>query len=388
MNKRKYGIIAIGYNRPKSLKRLLDALNKAEYEDNQVLLIISLDYAGMPEMSKLAEEYKWEHGEKAVIAYQERQGLREHILKCGDYLEKYNLDAVAVFEDDVFPSPAFFNYMIQAVDFYGDCEEIAGISLYTHLWNEVYSIPFQPLYSSSDVYFMQYAQSWGQIWLPAQWREFKEWYQEHSENFSEAEGVPMAVSRWKDSSWLKYHIRYCVEKNKYFVYPYESLTTNFTEVGTHNRYRTALYQVPLQIDTQKKYRFSSLYERQSVIYDAFFENKKIAQALGIPEEELCVDLYGSKPDRNGKKYWLTTRDGDYRLKQTFGLALRPHELNVILNIPGSEIKLYDLSCHKKEKKNECLTDYQFFDYYYRLTHAKWRGLARFLMEKIKMRIRK
>ena len=35
-----------------------------------------------------------------------------------------------------------------------------------------------------------------------------------------------------------------------------------------------------------------------------------------------------------------------------------------------------------------LSMYQFFDYYYRLTHAKWRGLARFLMEKIKMRIRK
>lgn len=387
MNKR-YGIAAIGYNRPDSMKRLLDALDKVEFGGRQVLLIISLDYAGMPEMSDLAEDYKWKHGEKVVIAYPERQGLRGHVLQCGDYLEKYDLDAMAVFEDDVFPSPAFFNYMVQAVDFYGDCEEIAGISLYTHLWNEVYSMPFQPLYCGSDVYFMQYAQSWGQIWLPAQWKEFKKWYQEHSENFSEAEGVPSAVSRWKDSSWLKYHIRYCVEKNKYFVYPYESLTTNFTEIGTHNQYRTALYQVPLQVDAQKRYRFGLLDDKQSVVYDAFFENTRIAEVLGIPSEELCVDLYGSKPDTKKEKYWLTTICADYRLEKSFGLSLRPQELNVMLNIPGTEIKLYNLSCHKDEKQGDSLTDYQFFDYYYRLTHARWKGLARFLLEKIKMRIKK
>ena len=42
MNKRKYGIIAIGYNRPKSLKRLLDALNKAEYEEYKEAKIITI----------------------------------------------------------------------------------------------------------------------------------------------------------------------------------------------------------------------------------------------------------------------------------------------------------------------------------------------------------
>ena len=115
---KQYGIVAIGYNRRDSLKRLLDALNEAEFREEQVLLIISLDYSGMPEIRELAEQYHWKHGEKLVKAYTERQGLRKHILHCGDYIEEYHLDAVAVFEDDVIPSPAFYNYMVQAVPFY------------------------------------------------------------------------------------------------------------------------------------------------------------------------------------------------------------------------------------------------------------------------------
>ena len=134
--------------------------------------------------------------------------------------------------------------------------------------------------------------------------------------------------------------------------------TNFTEIGTHNQYRTALYQVPLQVDAQKRYRFGLLDDKQSVVYDAFFENTRIAEVLGIPSEELCVDLYGSKPDTKKEKYWLTTICADYRLEKSFGLSLRPQELNVMLNIPGTEIKLYNLSCHKDEKQGDSLTDYQ------------------------------
>ena len=383
---KQYGIVAIGYNRRDSLKRLLDALNEAEFGEEQVLLIISLDYSGMPEIRELAEQYHWKHGKKLVKAYTERQGLRKHILHCGDYIEEYHLDAAAVFEDDVIPSPAFYNYMVQAVPFYENNMEIAGISLYTHLWNEVFSRPFQPLYSRFDTFFMQYAQSWGQIWLAKQWKEFKEWYTAHSEPFCEAQGVPPAVSGWRDSSWLKYHIRYCVEKKKYFVYPYESLSTNFTEIGTHNKYKTALYQVPLQTDAHKKYSFASLEDSQAV-YDVFFENEKLAQDLGIPGEELCVDLYGSKPEYLRKRFWLTTQKADYKVEKTFGLSLRPQELNVKLNIPGKEIKLYNLSAVEKND-GRTLSMYEYFDYYFRLTHARWKELLILLIERIRMRMRK
>lgn len=385
MSEKKFGIIAIGYNRLESLKRLLVALNSAEYDNNQVLLIISLDYSGIPEITDMAEEYVWDHGEKVIKAYKEKQGLQRHVLQCGNYLEEFNLIAAAVFEDDIIPSPAFFRFMVQAVEFYKDCDDIAGISLYTHLWNEVYTRPFQPLYSRYDVFFMQYAQSWGQIWLAEQWREFKEWYADHSEPFSEAEGVPSTVAEWKNSSWLKYHIRYCVERKKYFVYPYEALSTNFTEIGTHNGIHTSLYQVPMQVDIDREYNFPSLRQAE-VIYDAFFENQLIAKILDIPEGDLCVDLYGSKPEYMRKKFWLTIRKADYKIERSFGLDLRPHELNVILNISGQEIRLYNTEQPEKNAATE-LSIFKYFDYYFRLTPARIKDLIKFLVFKIRRKIK-
>lgn len=382
---RQYGVIAVGYNRPKSLKRLLNALNQADYQNHKITLIISLDYAGHDEILTAAHEFIWEHGKKIVNACPERLGLKNHILKCGDYMAAYSLDAVAIFEDDIMPSPAFFNYMRQAVEYYESDMRIAGISLYTHLWNVNSEKPFYPMTGGSDIFFLQFAQSWGQIWMKKQWAEFKAWYQYHSESFSQAEGVPFNVCHWKDSSWLKYHIRYCVETNKYFVYPYEALCTNFTDMGEHHAYSTSLFQVPLQTDSKKQYRLISLTEAP-VVYDAFFENTKIAQNINLPDQELCIDIYGTKQNAAGKKYWLTTHNADYQIVKTYGLKLRPHELNIIFNIEGSEIKLYHTEETRKNPKNP-YEFYKCYDYYFRISHCTWKDLLRYLIDKFKIRLK-
>ena len=185
---------------------------------------------------------------------------------------------------------------------------------------------------------------------------------------------------------MKYYIRYCVEKKKYFVYPYESLTTNWTEIGTHNKYKTALYQVPLQTDSQKKYNFAIVEESQAV-YDAFFENERIAQFLGGSSEKLCVDLYGSKPKPVGKKYWLTLKKADYKVIKTFGLSLRPQELNIMFDLSGDEIKLYDME-RPEQNTYKALSVYQYFDYYFRLTHVSWKKLMILLLRRMYMRIKR
>ncbi|MCI8333523.1 MAG: glycosyltransferase family 2 protein [Lachnospiraceae bacterium] len=380
---RKYGIITIGYNRVASLKRLLTAIGQVDYKDFEPTLIISLDYANMPEIMELAEQFQWTKGRKVIKVYEERQGLRKHILGCGDYLEEYDLDAAAVFEDDIVPSPAFFNYMVQAVEFYKDYREIAGISLYSDLWNLSSEKPFQPLYSKYDAFFRQYAVSWGQIWLRDQWAEFKKWYQENKDSFRKAYGVPANVSSWGDTSWLKYHIRYCVEKNKYFVYPYQSLSTNFTDVGTHNSYETTIFQVPMQVDCSKQYLFAKIPET-SAVYDVFWENQKLAEYLGIPEQELCVDLYGSKKNAEEKKYWLTTQKADFKVIKAYGLKIRPQELNIILDIKGTEIRLYDTEGVYKESK-QGLSLYKKYDYYFKLSRCPWKEQAKLLLDRFLMR---
>ena len=40
----KVALIAVGYNRPASIKRLLDSIIAAEYDGNELDLIISIDY--------------------------------------------------------------------------------------------------------------------------------------------------------------------------------------------------------------------------------------------------------------------------------------------------------------------------------------------------------
>ena len=363
----KCGIVVIGYNRAFAMDRLLERLNRADYQDDEVLLIISIDKSNTEEVYHVAEKFHWNHG-KCIRKYHEKNlGLRNHILKCGAYMEEFDLDAMAVFEDDIYPSLSFYNYMKQAVSYYQNSDEVAGISLYTHLWNVEAQLPFQPAYGGYDTFFTQYAQSWGQIWLRKQWQDFMNWYEKHQGDISEIQGIPKSVCSWPESSWLKYHIAYCVDKQKYFVYPYQALATCFNEAGTHTKQKSDIFQVPLMENCNKKYAFQPLDSIQ-VSYDAFFEREQIHEWMSISPKDLCVDLYGQKKEYGLAKYLLTMKKYPYKVLETYGLAMRPHETNVLEKIPGNDIILYDL-----EKKVKNLPDRDEVDemaFYYRMVRSK------------------
>ncbi|GAY76207.1 expressed protein [Sporolactobacillus inulinus] len=269
----KYGIIVIAYNRLESIKRLLTQLNKCDYRKEDVSLIISIDNNRSEKVIEYCRNYKWLHGNKTVITYPKRLGLRNHVLKCGDYINKYSLDAVAVFEDDVFPSIGFYQYMVQAVDFYYNDVDVAGISLYSHQINVNANLNFIPSIVNSDVYFMQFAQSWGQIWMKNQWKDFIEWYKKKVQCSDSIinEDIPTFVANWPETSWLKYHIQYCIENNKYFVYPYHALTSCFSDVGEHTNEKNTNFQVPLYEGVKLNYKFITLHDEKSIKYDAFLK---------------------------------------------------------------------------------------------------------------------
>lgn len=351
---KKYAIVVVGYNRHNEMLRLLESLNKANYGNDKVTLIISLDYSENKNVEKIARDFDWMYGEKIVRTFPKRQGLRQHILACGDFLEEY--DAIAVLEDDLIVAPAFYQYMKQAVEFYWDDDKIAGISLYNHLWNVNVAYPFMPAKMKGDVYFLQFAQSWGQVWMKKQWNAFKTWYTCNNDTFVAAEGVPDFVCRWPNNSWLKYHIRYCVEQNKYFVYPYEGLTTCFSEKGEHAKAKTTTYQIPMYYGNDKQYLFMPFQENSNeiAIYDAFFERKYVGKYLHVSEDDLCVDIYGSKRNTLYKKYLISCKQLPYKMIASYALELRPQEMNVLLQVKGEDIFLYDtdVSDEKKSKKED------------------------------------
>ncbi len=349
-----FGIVVIGYNRMESLHRLLTALDGAQYGNERPLLIISLDRCNdeivRQKMLKIAEGFSWNYGKKEIIAYDIRLGLKEHILKCGGYMEKYNLDALIVFEDDVEPSRAFFNYAKQAAEYYENDDRIAGISLYSYRRNVVSNMPFMPAYSNSDVYYMNLAQSWGQVWIRSKWEEFIKWYQINANKEPDSSGVPSWICAWpSESSWLKYHIWYCIEKKKYFVYPYKSLTTNYMDEGEHSGIASTLFQVPMEENPDYQYVFERLSD-SSVKYDAYFEREM--SSWDRHGSKTIIDLYGSKyhdQRYSGYDKAITTLLLDYKIDATFGLCKKPHEVNAITNTQGEGIFLYDLSVKEKNK---------------------------------------
>ena len=345
----KLAIVVIGYNRVNSIKRLLTSLQKANYFES-VDLIISIDNSGSDTVEKYVGSVEWPFGNKIVKTFPEKLGLRKNVLSCGNYMNEYGYDAIFVLEDDIVVSPGFFNFAVQAVEKYKNNDNIAGISLYSHSWNLTADRPFIPLFRGYDVFFMQYPQSWGQVWMRNQWNAFYQWYNNEEYKKIDKRVIPDNVLNWPESSWLKYHVMYCIAEKKYFVYPFHALSTNFADAGTHYAFDTNKMQIPMDMSSNTKYRMPNNISETS-IYTSTYENEQLNLVLGYDKNELEVDLYGTlKKYKPGAHYLLSTKPKPFRVLKTFGMEMRPWEMNVMYDVPGDRIYLYDMTNKGKVPK--------------------------------------
>ena len=346
----KPAIVAVAYNRPASLKRLLDSIGKAWYEESDILLIISIDYSrDNSEVVKVAENFWWKYGEKKIVTHTNNLGLRRHILECGNYAVKYG--AAIILEDDLVVAPDFYGYAKSAQNFYCGEERIAGVALYSHEWNGYARKRFMPVLGNGDVYFGQFSVTWGQCWTGKQWSDFISWYKENQELHIQ-NNMPASICDWSVNSWGKYFVYYIIVKNKYYVMPYHALSTCFSEAGVHTNNISLDNQVRLQYGI-KKYQFVGF--EDGVHYDIFFENMDMGRFLKKAtgdEKDICVNLYGLKSRDMEKKYKyiLTTQKRRGKMIRSFARQMRPIEMNIIYDIPGDEIFLYENSeCTGKRK---------------------------------------
>ncbi len=339
-------IVLIAYNRPHALERLLGSIEGADFGDEKdILLIISVDGGGSEEVLRIADGFKWKYGEKKVVRHEENLGLKRHVLECGDYAKQYG--SVLMLEDDLAVSEGFYVYALKALEFVSGRKGIGGISLYNHLLNVHVREPFYALDDGYDNYYMQFASSWGQVYSKEMWEGFREWLSVNDGKDLAMDDMPVNVSSWSESSWLKYNIRYLIEKDLYFIYPRISLTTNFMEEGSHAKAKTFDLQVPMLYGNKKNYVFSDISE-SSAVYDAFFENtvlkRAAARLAGSGEDDCIIDLYGYRQISSGskKRFILTSRSLPYETVRSFARSIRPLEANIIKEIPGKELFLYDL----------------------------------------------
>lgn len=338
-------IVAIGYKRIESMRRLLNALECAYYDEN-VTLIISIDFGENEEVIRLANEFKWSHGEKKVRTFTQNQGLRKHFMLCADYSLEYG--AAIIFEDDVMPAPYFYNYVKRAMDYYYTDDRIFALSLYSQTWNGYANREFYPLKNGYDVYISQIECSWGECFLGKQWKIFKEWYTEKENDLRPIQNVPEVIFGWKES-YSKYLLCYIVEKEKYYVTPYDSYATNFNHAGTHIQEGTSTYQVSLMCG-KKEYTFPDF--ESAVKYDAFFESIGLKEIIEKRwNKRVCIDYYGLHNTYKEHDICFSSSLLPYKVIESYGLEMKPPELNYIYNIVGNDLYLYDLSENVKRKKD-------------------------------------
>jgi hypothetical protein len=331
-------IVVAAYNRPVSLKRILASLEKAIFKD-PVTLIISIDNEEPDNLNikEIAENFHWPHGSKEVRYQVNHLGLRKHILQCGDLSLEYG--SVIILEDDLYVSPYFYEYAVQALDYYKNDERIGGISLYNQPVHEISEYPFSAIHDQSDVYFIQFPSSLGQAWTSSQWKEFRDWYA-NEPDLSEI-GIPDRILQWPPSSWKKYFCGFLMNGDKYFVFPQFSFTTNFNDPGT-NLKKSINYegQTPLRLYGQP-YRFRSISD-SLCIYDMDMELTSACidkRSDHLHEYSYELDLYGTKDLKRTKKPYVITSRLSSRPLKGFKRALKPHEMNIILNLQGQEFVL-------------------------------------------------
>lgn len=328
-------IVVACYNRPESLKRVLSSLLAADYPDDPVDLIISVDCSDIQStLIELAEAFDWPVGTKTVRAFKERQGLRSHILQCGDL--SVGRDGIIVLEDDLLVGEDFYRYVAAAVAAVGSDDAVAGISLYAPMINEMVSLPFQPAPSGFDAYYLQSSQSWGQCWTASMWAAFRDWYEAAATPLITGDDMPGRIYSWPETSWKKYHMKFTVETGRTWLYPYISHSSNSAAIGTHARRPSFMYQVPLS-SGRSDFVFPPREDSAAVHYDVFFERSGLVDDDGTP---LLLDLYGSRRSIPQGCRFVTNRDVSLVPLRGYGLSLRPQDENVARNIVGDDFFAY------------------------------------------------
>lgn len=332
----KPAIVVVAYNRPTSLRRLLTSLARLQGAVD-VPLVVAVDAGGdqFAQVVAVAEQFAWSLGEKRILVRERPYGLINHVFACGDLVDEFG--AIILLEDDLVVSPMAYRYAADALDFYADDAQIAGISLNGLWFHGVTHEPFTPFLDDGDVFFMQIAWFQGQAYTQKQWAAFREWRETAVPTISSADNMHELFRSFPPTDWFPLKTKYLVQTKRFYVFPRESLSTNFGDRGTHVQ-GTSFFQVPLQT-RRTNFRFLPLADSVAV-YDSFQEmlpermNRLTDQFANY---NFTVDLHGTRSLANIPTEFVLTTQEVHNPLATFGMERRPFLANVIDQQPGQGI---------------------------------------------------
>ena len=347
VQKDQIAIVVVGYNRLDSTKRLYRSIVEATYTSRNVPLIFSIDASGNQELYDWVKNVEWPFGPKYVRIQEERQGLRKHIYLCGDLTDYFK--GVIILEDDILVAPDFYKYTKKVVDFYYDDDRIAGIALFADQSNGyAQGLPNFRYNDGSDAYLLQEVCTSGECFTDKMWDGFRSWMKNNPNPDPQDYYMPDSIKNWKQA-WSKFYNMYLLDKDYYFLTPYLSRTTNCGDAGVHSTIDLNFLHSQMLWGVKDHYEFKRFHD--AVKYDIFGNYIGLGKYLAVDEDKLCLDLYGNKPLKPTQRYLCSLYRLPYKLIQTYGLVLEPIEMNIIKNICGEDIYVYDTHYVTKGKFN-------------------------------------
>ncbi|KAJ3221037.1 hypothetical protein HK099_003815 [Clydaea vesicula] len=311
----RFTIKILTYNRPNSLRRLLNSLSNSNYEIlflngsnfNSINVDIFIDYPKLPNLSnlivrkevlKVAENWEWKYGEKLIHVRYKNVGLAAQWHEVW-YPDEDDNEVAFILEDDL---EMWFTWLSTAVNkYYFDTEEVDprafGISLQgqqtcLRIYPKCY-VNFQKGQihgleegNSFPVYKYQLVGTWGQLLFPTQWRKFLSWLdlkmvhkksivldkqQQPHTKFTLYQPLfgNLKSNLWfkhssdKGAAWTFHFIAFVAEKGLYNLYPdfrEKALAVNHREPGVHYQLKlsTDKYILDLEEWEQNKKRYLNL----------------------------------------------------------------------------------------------------------------------------------
>lgn len=330
-------IVINAYNRPKSLERLLRSISDAHFVQ-EVTLHISLEYEPHVEVVRLVESFEKPNIVKIVERQPGKLGLVNHFLYCGSLSKRYG--AIIYLEDDLFVGPQFYAYAQSVLKFYQDESKLAGFSLNALWFNGYLHTPFRPLDDGGDAFFLQVPWFQGQIYTSQQWAHFEGWLNEKKELSGDLMIHDMFRNYKLDEDWFPLKTRYLIETERYYCFPRSAHCVNFGDEGVHFSKSTNFFQTELCLSIGVP--FYKSFDESLAVYDSFYELLPSRIFKLAPDSKLQnaeIDINGTKNLNYTRKDYVLTSKPVKSFEQSFGLEMRPPELNIKYEIPGNQIFL-------------------------------------------------
>ena len=270
------GIIALGYNRPKKMRALLESLEK--YSGNFREILVSIDYhSEVMHRAHVSELTRFMGNKKFTFYFHTtNKGLKKNLYTAIENMA-FSHDLLMFLEDDLIIRPNFDLYLESAISKLISCE-ITSASLYSY--PDVYSI------RKSD-FTMVGADCWGFIISQAKWRDFMafkdyrylNWIQRLRFNFF---GTYNFYTLYKEAldgkNWAVLFYYWAFVNSERVLYPKESLV-----------YNNGLDGSGINCDSNTSYNSSSIYINTSpqslsnqaghLSFILFFIHEKISRRL-------------------------------------------------------------------------------------------------------------